>query len=430
MDLWKINDTSEQVATTTPGAQGQGKHKRSPQRPTERTMGSLVRVWLQLDYIPTYCVLLAASRIFRRCYLIDALGTPGANQTNHQPGLTLQHTINQRTQQLLTEQAPITLHSFLLTGSESKRKATQSSSTPEKKPSAAHTDEIIHAPWLAVAPEILHTIEQSPAIFLLNPLTPRLFTHDDLQALFQRTVSSEYGLLLFHKQIEQCLQLANKRPEQATALTALLRSDRWKGLDPSKAKGINGFVTLFVKAIQRHFPWSPQQISLTMQNGPASVAPLPMTLIFATRRPDSLLGMNDAFCRYQRSTVQASFKGVLSEEWFVEQEQQRQSSALQQLAQQLQQQGRLRKIRRWPELRQYSLLHAFGQFTQAEYDTCIQQLIAQKQVHCLWHQLPQQQRQQQPATEQQSQSEQESRVPGNEDTLIWDVSGGDRKRTR
>lgn len=430
MDLWKSDDTSKQVATTTPGTQGQGKHKRGPQRPTERIMGSVVRVWLQLDYIPTYCVLLAASRIFRRCYLIDALGTPGANQTNHQPDLALQHTINQRTQQLLTKQSPITLHSFLLTGNKSKRKTAQSSSVPEKKPSAANTDEIIHAPWLAIAPEILHTIEQSPAIFLLNPLAPRLFTHDDLQDLFQRTVPSEYGLLLFHKQIEQCLQIANKHPEQATALTTLLRSDRWKGLDPSKAKGINGFVTLFVQTIQPHFPWPPQQISLTMQNGPASVAPLPMTLIFATRRPDSLLSMNDALCRYQRSTVQASFKGVLGEEWFIEQEQQRQSSALQQLAQQLQQQGKLRKIRHWPELRQYSLLHTFGHFTQAEYDSCMQQLIAQKQVHCRWHQLSQHQRQQQPATEQQSQPEQESRVPGNEDTLIWDVSVRDRKRAR
>jgi hypothetical protein len=54
---------------------------------------------------------------------------------------------------------------------------------------------------------------------------------------------------------------------------------------------------------------------------------------------DSLLSMNGALCRYQRCTQRESYRGILSEEWFVQQEQQRRTHALQQLTAYIQQPG-------------------------------------------------------------------------------------------
>jgi hypothetical protein len=422
MELWENSDSSEQALAENPGEQVQGSSKHSgyshrSKRPSERAMGLLVRSWLWAEYIPAYCRSLALSRIFRHCYIIDALGIGSGNA----PSLTLssEQSVDRSVHQTdATGQSVITLHTLLLTGRASKRKATeQPKSRPDSKPASQRKNsistpavEIIPAHWRESAAEILPTIEQSPAIFLLNPCVPQLFTQDDLRALFQRSMPGEYCFVLWHKQVEQCLKTAHKRQEQAATLTALLRSDRWKNLRADKAEDIQGFISLFARAIQRHFPWPPQQISLQHQIGAASIAPLPMTILFATRRPDSLLSMNDAHCHYQRETEQASFKGILSEEWFIQQWQQRHNSALQQLQQQLQQQGTSRKIRHWPELRQYSILQNFGYYTQTEYDTCIQQLIELRQVRCLWRQ---------PAPKQQGPEQSTIRTPGNEDTLLW-----------
>lgn len=420
MELWENSDSSEQALAATPGEQVQGRRSRyshRPKWPSERAMGLLVRSWLWTQYIPAYCRSLVLSRIFKHCYIIDALGigsgdAPSLTQDSVQSVDSSAHQID------ATGQSAITLHTLLLTGRASKRQATDqpdahpvSKPAPQRKHATTTPDiEIIPAHWRESAAEILPTIEQSPAIFLLNPCVPQLFTQDDLRALFQRSMPGEYCFVLWHKQIEQCLKTAHKRQEQAAALTALLRSDRWKDLHADKAEDIQGFLALFARAVQRHFPWPPQQISLQRQTGAASVAPLPMTILFATCRPDSLLSMNDALCHYQRETEQASFKGILSEEWFIQQWQQRHQSALQQLQQQLYQQGTSRKIRHWPELRQYSILQNFGYYTQTEYDTCIQQLIERKQVRCLWRQ---------PTPKQQGPEQATIRTPGNEDTLLW-----------
>ena len=365
--------------------------------------------WLLQDYVAAYCYSLAATRIFKRCYWIDGLGIdnrPLAGTAATPPDLasdipplpapkgrkkgsitvvppSLQPIVT-LSQLLAQENKPIHLCGFVLeAGSSKNSKGTREKANVQKthKPTniiLPTEGGVIRASWLEASSLLLNEIEQSPAIFLLNPLGPILFNYDDLAPLYQRTGPTELCLLIPHKQIETRLLAAHKNQAQATALTGLLRSNRWKTLPLAKEKqgeAITGFTKLFQASMQRHFQLAPQCIALPVPNGPASVAPLPYTLIYATRRQDSLMNMNDALCLYRRRTYQQSYQGVLGEEWFARQEQEHHTMQLQALTRRIQQQGAAARIRRWPDLRQQLLIANFGQFTHAEYDTIIQQLL-------------------------------------------------------
>jgi hypothetical protein len=188
-------------------------------------------------------------------------------------------------------------------------------------------------------------------------------------------------------------------------LTGLLRTDRWKTLSTAEedlAHSLDELLAFFIAAMQRHFPLPVQRIALPMQIRPAVAEDIPYTLIFATRRQDSLASMNDAVCLYRRRAYEKSRRGVLGEEWFARQEQQRLSDERQQLYERTLQQGRAQRIRRWPDLRQQLLLINFGQFTLQDYNATIQQLLLNKEVRCEWRQRSE-----------------EERIPGNDDTLLW-----------
>jgi hypothetical protein len=142
-----------------------------------------------------------------------------------------------------------------------------------------------------------------------------------------------------------------------------------------------------------------------MQVRPAIVEMQPYTLIFATKRQDSFVCMNDAVCLYHRRILEQSHRGVLAEEWFLAQQQEHLAEERAQLYQRMLQQGKTQRIRRWPDLRQKLLMAQFGQHTLHEYDTIIQQLLANGEVRCEWRCRPAEDR--------------TDRIPGNEDTLVW-----------
>jgi hypothetical protein len=408
---------------------------RSPRlrRRSEQTIVSELRGWLLRDYVAAYCRSLAETRIFRRCFLIDALGidakaaTPAPQETNEEGALPARkkraqnvpaHPVLQDVLALSHELAardhPITLHSLVLTAGSSKRKERRITADEQHKKLYTLRKEsgLIAASWLEAAQDVLACVEQSPAIFLLNPLGATTFHYDDLAPLYRRTVPTELCLLLSHKQIALLLQAARKSAEHATHLTALLRSDRWKTLpteEEQSSQAIAGWITLFTASMQHYFLLPVQRIPLIAQVGPAIVDSIPYTLIFATRRQDSLVSMNDAVCTYTRRVTAASWQGVLGEEWFASQHQGRQQEALQRLEQQIVQQGRQQRIRRWPDLRQQLMLTFFGQFMRQDYDAGIQRLLLQHEVRCEW-------RQRKAALN--SNGEQQP-IPGNDDILIW-----------
>jgi hypothetical protein len=315
-------------------------------------------------------------------------------------------------QELTQESRPITLYGFLLSAgnqrntSRGKRKVQEETTIVLPRESG-----MVEQSWLEVAPALLQEIDQSPAIFLLNPLVPQVLNYEQMKPLYQRAVPTDVCLFLSHKQILSCLQIAEMGQEQGTILTALLRSDRWKllpkvemGRKEASEEVIAGFCNLLCASMQRHFQLPPQRIKIPMQMGPATVVDAPYTLVYATRRQDSLLRMNDAVCLRWRQSIRQSYEGVLGEEWFVQQEEQRRDAELRQLAQQVRQIGAAQRTRRWPDLRQQLVLTQFGRFTQREYDLVIQQFLEQHIVRCTWKQ---------------GVVAETERVPEQHDTLLW-----------
>src|SRR5215472_12866849 len=371
-------------------------------RLTEQAILSSLRTWLLHDYVLSYCRALSATRIYRRCYWIDALGaievraaqaSSGSN-THTPPAAPVQQAKGNKkdsppaiapalqpiatlTNILARESKTITLHGILLEAGSSKRKEARATA-PENgagKPVTKQTKDaallpgesnIVRASWLEAAATMLNLIDQSPAIFLLNPFGHTLFTYDDLAPLYQRTAPTELCLFISHKQV--MAHLASAR--DASALTALLRSDRWKALPTSDAEveqTVDRAIALLIASMQRHF-LSVQRIAFPVQVRPAVVEAIPYTLIFATRRQDSLAAMNDAVCLYRRRLDEQSHRGILGEAWFAAQQQERFAEEMQQLYWRTLQQGRAQRVRRWTDLRQQLLNADFGRSTIQEYD--------------------------------------------------------------
>ncbi|HLG74899.1 MAG TPA: hypothetical protein VKX46_00710 [Ktedonobacteraceae bacterium] len=422
MDLWSSyelvgeDDRIVQERTGSLRSTPQQRTTRSGRRPSEYT---LFRSWLLQDYVPAYCRSLAAMRIFRRCYWIDALGDISVPQVADAaqspvrkgrkktvaPALA---PIVALSQELAQEPKPITLHGLLLEAGSSKRRRAGHNNAPSGSVSVPKESSVLPTNWLEAASAILKEIEQAPTIFLLNPLGPILFSDEDLTPLYQRAVPTELCLFVPHKQIEARVRAAQSNPTSAQALTALLRSDRWKSLPTDEEelpRVISGFIELLLASMQRHFQFPVQPLTLPVVTGLARIERAPSTILFATRRLDSLLSMNDAVCLQQRRSEALSFRGALSEQWFIVQQRERQQKEWQQLYQRVRQQGQVQRIRRWPDLRQYMLLDHFGAFTQHDYDTIIQQLLLNGEVRCIWRQ---------PAS-----AVETERIPGNDDTLMW-----------
>ncbi len=434
-DLWaELNNE--------PVSPGSTKHEPSRHRRlTEQVILSSLQDWLLHDYVLPYCRALSATRIYRRCYWINALGAietraaralSGSNTHNHLETPARQakgskkvlspaiapalQPIAALAELLARENKPITLHGILLEAGSSKRKEARAAAAGNdaNKPVTSQTKNaailpgesgIVRASWLEMGTTVLNLIDQSPAIFLLNPFGHPLFTYDDLAPLYQRTAPTELCLFISHKQV--MAHLAASR--DAAALTALLRSDHWKALSTNNEeveRTTEGVIDLLITSMQRHF-LSVQRVAFPVQVRPAVVETVPYTLIFATRRQDSLAAMNDAVCLYRRRLYEQSHRGVLGEEWFAAQQQERFEEEMQHLYSRTLQQGHAQRVRRWPDLRQQLLNENFGRYTIHEYDEVIQRLLINGAVRCDWRRKPT------------AMEGEEQRVPGNDDTLIW-----------
>jgi len=394
-NLWPEFDKDHTLSESA----GREQHRISFQRrrPTEQAVLSSLRAWLLHDYIVPYCRSLAATRIFRRCYWIDSVG-----------GIPILQSVVSVAQVLAKESKPITLHSIVLEARGSKRKETNASNSATLPKESG----IVHASWPDIAPAILQAIDQSAAVFLLNPFSGSApFSNADLAPLYQRTAPTELCLLISHKQVETRLLPFVRTSAGASAFTALLHNDRWKALLTNATEAertVDGLIDALLGSMQQQRFLAVQRFALLMQAAPAVVKSVPYTLIFATRRQDSLVSMNDAVCNYRRRLDEQSHKGVLTEEWFVAQQHERLTQEMQQLYQLVLRQGRTQRPRRWPDLRQQVLIANFGQFTLPDYDQVICQLLQRGEVRCEWRQKSLE-----------TPGPEERRIPGNDDTLLW-----------
>ncbi len=398
MQLWNDLEDNSQLPTSA----GRGRIRRL----TEPVVFASLREWLLDKYVADYCRSLAATRIFKRCYFVDGLGgiAKGRKTTTAPTPSTLEQ-VEDLAQLLAQANKPIALYSLLLTAGSSRARQGKT-----KEPTLPETGGMFNTSWLEVAPQVMQRIDQSPAVFLLNPFGHTMFTGDDLALLYKRTAPTELCLLLSHKQLEKLFLNATLSPALATALTATLRTDRWKTLsteESERKKTIASIIDLFVASLQKHFVLPIQQITLPLLTRPGIVEDIPYTLVFATRRQDSFASMNDALCRYQRVVYEQRHRGVLSEEWFERQYRERVEQERVRLQETLLQQGRAQRIRRWSDLRLQVLRANFGRFLLHDYDMLLQQLLQQGEVRVEWRRLP---------TE-----GEENRLPGNDDTLLWNV---------
>ncbi|HVB76006.1 MAG TPA: hypothetical protein VNE38_20835 [Ktedonobacteraceae bacterium] len=428
MNLWAESDNKELASAPVGQTAKPGTARRSP---TEQALLPALRAWLLAEYVAPYCRSLAATRIFRRCFWIDAVGgTRKAAQKDRAeilpPALQAVATL---AGDLARESRPITLQGIALDNG--KHVGTRFIASVASSPDAfvlPKESSVINAGWREAAPSLLPAIEQAAAIFLLNLCAVAklsssqgneipFLTGDDFAPLFQRSAPTELCLLLMHRQVETILLPALRTTAGAAAFTALLRSDRWKALlalesedTPAMAR-VDRAIDLLQAALQPHFLFV-QRIAFPMVIGPATVEDAPCALLFATRRQDSLVYMNDAVCGYRRRSEEESRRGLLNETWFVAQQAARDTQALQQLRADTLREGRARAPRRWPDLRQQLLVERFGQWMLRDYDDVICHLLQAGEVRCEWRQ---------PGGGATSDSQ---RVPGNEDILLWQ----DKKR--
>jgi hypothetical protein len=468
MNLWADFDNQQQPVEETVRPKQRG-------RLTEQVILSFLRSWLLQDYVPSYSRALAAMRFYRRCYWIDAWGVnprldgqaQAQGHTDTPSSTTTISTAKGRKKEavqpllppvlqpvaalsvlLAQESRAIALYGIALTEGSSTRKddkARLNKATDIMEDGDKSTTDrngtlntlvlpkesgMVGASWLEVGSALLQEINQSPAIFLLNPFGQALFRYENLAPLYQRTAPTELCLLLSHKQIEAQLMAASRSPANASVLTSLLRTDRWKTFVPKNAGAaqsansvnnannannansvndldrVNGLIELLVASMQKHF-LSVQRIELPVQTSPAVLEMAPFGLLFATRSKDSLACMNDAVCLYRRRLSRESYAGTLGEEWFMAQQQERDAEALQAMRQRVLQLGRAQRTRRWPDLRQQVLLANFGQWTLHDYDAMIAALLSEGMIRCEWR-------------GRRSLDEGEgTRIPGNEDTLSW-----------
>ncbi len=431
MDLWATLD-NQQAKQDQASEAGELAKQGQTRRLTEAAVLSMVRAWLLRDYLAPYCRSLASIRIFRRCYWIDG---PGVEKRAR-----VTESLVEAGRGLAEASRPIALRGLVLkAGSSRRRQGTAGKEAVVKLPESGG---LVDASWQEAQAALLLAIEQAPAVFLLNPFGQTLFGYDDLAPLYQRTGPTELFLLLSHKHLGSHL-LAASEPGAANgaALTNLLRSDRWKSLlaNPHTAtnnadehsrgnntsgllrggqseiappspllptQAIDGLIDLLMASMKARF-LTVQRIALPVQVGAAAIELAPCTLLFATRRQDSLAIMNDAVCAYRRRVSAQSYQGVLGEEWFAQQERERLAAEQQELEQFVSAQGMAQRPRRWPELRQRLLLTRFGRWPLQEYDAVMCRLLQNGVARCEWRRKLT------------TDSTDEKPVPGDEDILFW-----------
>lgn len=230
-DLWA--DYAGEAFATEEAGRGGGLRRR---RLTEQAALMTLRAWLLRDYMLPYGASLGATRIFQRCYWFDGLGSPRAlvpelvsapsasprakNGSNpSEPALPLALQFTQETaRQLAQLERPIALHGFVFDEKRSRRKTPGSASATHKIAGQGRngaeavqalalpkTGGLLPGNWLELAPALLPTLEQSAAVFLLNPFKDTPFRYSDLAPLYQRTAPTELFLWFSHKQIESRL---------------------------------------------------------------------------------------------------------------------------------------------------------------------------------------------------------------------------------
>jgi hypothetical protein len=236
--------------------------------------------------------------------------------------------------------------------------------------------------------DLLATLGTAPAILLLNPFAAPPLTADELLPLCQRQSPTELLLTISTAQLEQLAtqdMVGQTMPEVAPlapALTALLRSDSWKTIWGGPGKSVDNVrrtLEMLRGMLKTHFLYV---CVATLDDLPTS-APRRL-LLFASRQYPSVALLNDFLCAERARLARERETHALQGSWFARRREAARATAWAALKEELHTLGRLRRARLWPDLKPLLVLDHFGQFSAADHDAALLELLRDGRVACRW----------------------------------------------
>ncbi len=229
--------------------------------------------------------------------------------------------------------------------------------------------------------DLLTTLGTDAAILLLNPFAAPPLTAEDLLPLCQRQAPTELLLTISTARLEQ-LALQDLAGQATPALTALLRSDTWKTIwaAPGKsAEKARRTLELLRGMLKAHFLY----VCVAALDDLPSSAPRRL-LLFASRQYASVALLNDFLCAEQTRLAREREAQALQGSWFARRRETARAVAWAALKEELHALGRLRRARLWPDLKPLLVLDHFGQFSAADHDAALLELLREGRVACRW----------------------------------------------
>jgi hypothetical protein len=248
------------------------------------------------------------------------------------------------------------------------------------------------------AGELLERLGTAPAILLLDPLAAPL-TAEDLLPLCQRSAPTELLLLLSAAKLER---LANEAPAGTPVvhgaleseapplveaalpapLTALLRSDAWKGIwarQGSRAEKVQRTLELLRALLKPGF------LYVCLAPMGEQLAPAPRHYLLLASRQESSVALVSDFLWAEQARLAAEREArALQGTWFARRREKARAAAWAALKEELHTLGRQRRARLWPELKPLLVLAHFGEFSSADYDAALAELMSEGRVFCRW----------------------------------------------
>ncbi len=354
----------------------------------ERAAWEAWKMRLLPGFVAPYCQALAASRLHRSCWWVDGLAS-GRSPRADASSAALAETVE------TLAASRFTLRGARLEARTALNKAAGASedTSPNQQPTDAGArvtnrrgNSALPQPTdrttLMTLPreDLLATLGTAPALLLLNPFTSPPLTAEELLPLCQRQAPTELLLTISTAQLEQlaAYNLAGQTP----ALTALLRSDTWKATWASPGKSadkVRRTLEMLRGMLKSHFLYV---CVATLDDLPTS-APRRL-LLFASRQYASLALLNDFLYAEQARLARERETRALQGSWFARRRETARAAAWAALKEELHTLGRLRRARLWPDLKPLLLLDHFGQFSAAEHDAALLELLREGRVACRW----------------------------------------------
>jgi len=372
----------------------------------ERAAWEAWKARLLPGFVAPYC---QASRLHRSCWWVDGLAA-GRSQRGESGSAAFADTAD------ALAASGFTLHGARLEASKASDKAPESAGTnganpiPEQQPGAQRNGRSTSGPQSLAAAgalaapttetltplpreALLTTLGLGPAILLLNPFATPKLSAEELVSLGQRQAPTELLLTISVAQLEHVAtqDLAGPltpeaggqdRPDSPPALTALLRSDTWKTVwtGPGKsAEKVRRTLELLRGMLKAHFLY----VCVATLDDLPTAAPRRL-LLFASRHYPSVALLNDFLCAEQARLARERETQALQGSWFARRRETARAAAWAALKEELHALGRLRRARLWPDLKPLLVLDHFGQFSTADHDAALLELLREGRIACRW----------------------------------------------